>query len=115
MTNREFFNHFKGIKKTERDMYNDLTNVWAEYEYIRISIISRLKEIIDNYEHDYSDVTVFDNEIIVKISPVAPMQMINEIQDYLGIPGEVFTKKKTDNIFLKFIQQDERCKNDRKC
>lgn len=112
----EFVNHFKNIKKTDKNLYGDLELAYAEYEYIRQVLKSKisnilLKEISDSSQF-FIDIT--DACIEITIEGTVSLSIIRELDRLLGIDGIIKSvgKKKSSKVRLIFekvidIQYDE--------
>ena len=90
---------------SHKDYYDDLKTSWAEYEYVCSMIKTRILEIINNYDTTgWAEVRIKDATITILVKPTISINVLNEIEYYLGIDGKVsaHTSKKNGGIEIIF-------------
>lgn len=116
----DFVNHFKGVRKMEKNMYNDFEVAWAEYEYVCTSIKTKILDLIEedygklieNYgirDELYTEIDIKDNNIIITLKPGILVSTVKKIEDFLGVDGKIMIQgsKKNARIRLSFHKNTE--------
>lgn len=109
-----FINRFKNIKKMGINMYSDIENSWAEYEYICITLKNEIVNLIQERSKDlndvYIDVQIKDAVITVIVKPGLSISLIEDIKKIIGIDGCVSAigQKKNSGVKITFYRNEIR-------
>lgn len=107
-----FVNHFKNVKKMGINMYSDIENSWAEYEYICITLKNKIVSLIQkeskNLNDVYIDVQIKDAVITVIVKPGLSISLIEDIKRIIGIDGCVSAigQKKNSGVKITFYRNE---------
>lgn len=111
----DFMNPFENYRKDAKNLYNDFEVAWAEYEYIRQVLKTRIMEMVeaDNQywqeqgfnDNFYANVDIDDNaNILITVKPVISTSVIQDISELLGVEGKitVLGEKKHSKMRISF-------------
>lgn len=110
----DFLNHFKSVKKMEKNLYEDLELAWAEYEYICSIIKTRIRDILKEDEEIFMDneisVDINDASIIISLKSCVSIYTISRIEAFLGVSGKVYSTGSKKHSKIKMIFEKEKLK-----
>lgn len=108
MTELEYVNNYQQIKKANKYLHNDLLNTWGEYSYVSSFIIKHIHKIFSEvFESDIVigdlDIDIHNTDIRIKTSYPINIEVLNRLQDFLGVSGKIEaigTKKKARLLII---------------
>lgn len=96
----DLVNHLKN--KDNKNIYADLELTWAEYEYVRQTIMSKVYNIFKENEDSLISVDVIDASVVITAQSVS-IKTLKHLCDLLGFEGKIEAKGSKKSAATKII------------
>lgn len=98
--NMDLANHLRN--EVNKNIYADLELTWAEYEYVRQTIISKVYNIFKENEDSLISIDIIDASVIITAQSVS-IKTLKCLCDLLGFEGKIEAKGLKKSAATKII------------